>query len=68
MKTPSMTHDAQNSALNVISRLSGEIAYTRKRLCVRRCSDKVNAYLEQAAEAVEQAILLQDAEERKECR
>lgn len=61
MKYPSMTHEAQNSAINVLCRLAADVAYTQKRLCIRRAKPEVQEALAAAAQSVENAIKLQES-------
>lgn len=56
---------SHNSAPYVIAKLSGEIAYTQKRLCVRMSSERVQEALKEAAAAVECALHFVRKDERK---
>ena len=49
----------------VISRLSSEIAYVEKRLCIRNSSEYVQQYLKEAAACVEAALHQARKDERK---
>jgi len=46
-----------NTPESVLSRLAGEIAYTSKRLCIRRSDDFIRSQLAQAAGCIEAALV-----------
>lgn len=47
-----------NTPPGVLARLSGEIAYTQKRLCIRTAHPAIRAHLNDAAKALEVALEL----------
>ncbi|MFA7333374.1 MAG: hypothetical protein WC130_03675 [Kiritimatiellia bacterium] len=65
MEYKNMTHAAQNSALNVLCRLSAEVAYVQKRLCIRNADVSVRLALGEMVQKLEDAIKLQQGFEEE---